>query len=126
MDDEALAAAPDDSRGGRGRAAAAVETAEERQELAGHRVDQGELAVVERPLLAGQVDADILGFRRKLRWNPLADDEPPAAESLAAQLHEDVPLVRTNDGIGRQERDDETVLPDRGHWPVSETEERVR
>ena len=102
-----------------------MEAAEEGQQLPDDGVQQNELPVVERVVLAGHVDADVFGPGRELVRNPLADDEAPPAEPLALELQEDVPLVGADDRVGGQKRNDEAVLPDGGHRPVTKAEERI-
>src|SRR5215470_11669441 len=102
MDRKALDDSLDDARRGRIGPSAAVEAAEKRQKLAGHGIDQSELAVVERTAFPGDVEANVASLRRQIRWDSLADEETPAAQALAPQLHEDVPFVRADDRIGRK------------------------
>src|SRR5262245_46680209 len=126
MDDEALDDPLDDSGGGGVGPAASVYAAEERQQLTRQGIDQDELPVVERAILARDFESDVLGCRCQLCREPLADEKKPPSEPLAPQLEENIPLVRAHDRVRRQKRDNEAVLPDRGHRAMPEAEKRIR
>src|SRR6188768_1487161 len=115
MDGEALDDAPDGAgRRRRVRASADLQASEEGEELPDQRIDQRELTVVEGAL-ALALDGEVLALGRELGRDPLADDEPPSPQSLAPQLQEHVPLEGADDGIAREEGDDQAVRRDGRH-----------